>query len=562
MPESRGGMELTELGLGGVLKLFRLRVPPNQREYSWREVHVQQLFDDLARAVMENADYFLGAVVTIPQDDDWLEVVDGQQRLATTAIFLAAIRDYLVSIDEKMLVESINNEFLTGIVRSQRMRAPKLQLNVNDNEMFSRIVAPDMGDIPASVHESHERLLATHKLARERVRSIVSVVADRKQHGDLLDQWVSFLENRAVVVLLRVSNSANAYKMFETLNGRGLRTSQADLIKNYLFGTSGSRMTEVQARWSYMRGTLETIGDADEITITFLRHALIVLSGHLTEAQVYDKIQEIARSTSAVVTLAWNLESMATTYAATFTPDHEKWNRHPEQVGKALETFSLFNIVPMRPLILAVGEKFNVSETTEAYRYLVAMSVRLMIASSTRSGSVEEPLAKASHRIWDSEITTAAELKKVLINVAPSDDTFRAAFTTAKVSNQRLARYYLRALESAAAETRDPWYVVQTDPEKINLEHVMPKKPDESWNGLDADTVSRLTTRLGNLALMRKTDNSLLRSVAFMEKRAVYADSPYVLTRQLGEVAEWSEAAIVARQTQMALLAVKAWSIK
>lgn len=561
MPDARGGMELNEYGLGSVLKQFQLRVPPNQREYSWREVHVKQLFDDLAQAIRDDVDYFLGAVVTIPQGDGWLEVVDGQQRLATTAIFLAAIRDYLADTSESMLVESINNEFLTGIVRSQRVRVPKLQLNVDDNELFSRIVAPDTGAVPEPIHDSHLRLRAAQKLARERVRSIVSVVGDPKQHGDILDQWVSFLENRAVVVLLRVSNSANAYKMFETLNGRGLRTSQADLIKNYLFGTSGTRIAEVQSRWSYMRGTLETIDDDDEITITFLRHALIVLTGHLTEAQVYDKVQEIARSEPAVIALASNLEGMATAYAATFAPDHEKWNSYPEHVGKAIEAFSLFNIVPMRPLILAVGAKFAVPETAEAYRYLVAASVRLMIASSTRSGSVEEPLAQTAHDIWEGKITTAAALKGALKTVVPSDDLFRDAFTTARVSNQRLARYYLRSLESAAASIPDPWFVLQTDPEKINLEHILPKKPDESWT-LDQDTMSRLTTRLGNLALMRKADNSNLRSTAFADKRPVYKTSPYVLTSQLAQASDWNETAIGARQKQMATLAVKAWSTK
>jgi uncharacterized protein with ParB-like and HNH nuclease domain len=51
-----------------------------------------------------------------------------------------------------------------------------------------------------------------------------------------------------VVVLVRVPSGANAYKMFETLNDRGLRTSQADLIKNYLFGRGGARLPEVQTR--------------------------------------------------------------------------------------------------------------------------------------------------------------------------------------------------------------------------------------------------------------------------------------------------------------------------
>ena len=74
--------------------------------------------------------------------------------------------------------------------------------------------------------------------------------------------------------------------------------------------------------------------------------------------------------------------------------------------------------------------------------------------------------------------------------------------------------------------------------------------------------MSRLTTRLGNLALMRKADNSSLRSVAFADKKPIYAASPYVLTAQLSDAEEWNESSIAARQGLMAQLAVKAWSTK
>ena len=76
-------------------------------------------------------------------------------------------------------------------------------------------------------------------------------------------------------MLLKVPDDADAYKMFETLNDRGLRTSQADLVKNYLFGKSGERFAEVQSRWSFMRGALEAL-DEEDITINFLRHALVL----------------------------------------------------------------------------------------------------------------------------------------------------------------------------------------------------------------------------------------------------------------------------------------------
>ena len=130
-----------QLGLGSVLKQYRLTVPPNQREYAWTDREVMQLCRDFAKAISDGEPgYFLGTIVTIPRPDGTLEVVDGQQRLATTAILLAAIRDYLIG-KEDVIVEAIDNDFLTGIDRQRRARVPKLRLNSDDNALFEWIVA-------------------------------------------------------------------------------------------------------------------------------------------------------------------------------------------------------------------------------------------------------------------------------------------------------------------------------------------------------------------------------------------------------------------------------------
>lgn len=245
-------MRFEEAGLGSVLKQHLLAVPPNQREYSWTDEEVIQLFQDYARAIDEDGPYFLGTIVTISGDAGTLEVVDGQQRLATTAILLAGIRDKLDEINEEILVESINNEFLTGIDRKTRERIARLRLNVDDAQVFEQLMQPGDAALEAT-RDSHDRLIDATAEAAKFVEALVSVVAPSDQ-GDLLERWVTFIEHRALVILLTVPDGADAYKMFETLNDRGLRTSQADLIKNYLFGRSGDRLAEVQNKWSYMRG--------------------------------------------------------------------------------------------------------------------------------------------------------------------------------------------------------------------------------------------------------------------------------------------------------------------
>jgi uncharacterized protein with ParB-like and HNH nuclease domain len=184
MPDPKSQIVFEQTGLGDVLKKHLLVVPSNQREYAWTDEEVVQLFQDFGKALGDGSEYFLGTLVTIPRRNGTLEVVDGQQRLATTALLLAAIRDYLFDKNEEVLVESINNEFLTGIDRSKRARVPKLKLNVDDNELFNQLVTGVATDKQAAQRASQRRLIAAHSEAQKFVKQVVATT-EANLHGDI-----------------------------------------------------------------------------------------------------------------------------------------------------------------------------------------------------------------------------------------------------------------------------------------------------------------------------------------------------------------------------------------
>ena len=124
----------------------------------------------------------MGTIVTIPRAGDVLEVSDGQQRLATTAILLSAIRDYLTE-REPAIAEAITGEFLTVIERSSRERIPRLKLNLDDNEYFRARLNGDQPE-PEATKPSHRLIADAFKEARAQVRSIVAS-HDEKTHGDI-----------------------------------------------------------------------------------------------------------------------------------------------------------------------------------------------------------------------------------------------------------------------------------------------------------------------------------------------------------------------------------------
>ena len=547
-----------QLGLASILKQNQLSVPPNQREYSWTDREVRTLLQDFAKAISEgDGSYFLGTIVTIPRANRVLEVVDGQQRLATTAIMLSAFRDYLRTQDS-MISDSIDTEFLTVIDRVNRARVPRLKLNLDDNDYFRARLTGET-PMPTPTKPSHHLINAAFKEAKKQVERIVAGY-DEKDHGDVLNLWVTFIEDRALAVLLRVPDDADAYRMFETLNDRGLRTSQSDLVKNYLFGRSGERVSEAQQRWTFMRGALETMED-DDITITFLRHALIVIHGFVRESQVYDTVQAIAKAPQPVITFAGQLESLANAYVATHNSEHERWNKYSDSTRRAIDVLNLINIRPLRPLMLAILERFVDQHVEKAFMFCVSLGVRLMIASSTRTGSVEEGIAFSAHNIFTGKIATVDDLKVDLKSLIPADAAFEAAFQIATVSNRKLARYYLRSMELAAKQEAEPWHIPNDDRSTINLEHVLPEKPEGNWPQFADEQVKTYFKRIGNLCLMRASDNSTAKSDGFESKKSIFSKSPYLLTKQVGEVKNWTTEDITVRQQILASLALKAWPI-
>jgi hypothetical protein len=564
MTSSNAPIAFQQIGIAGILKGYRLVVPANQRDYSWTEREVTTLLQDFAKSISDDeGEYFLGTIVTIPKSPELLEVVDGQQRLATVAILLSEIRNYLEQ-SEPLISQSIDNQFLTDIDRDRREKVAKLQLNLDDNEFFrTRISAKKGQTLPEPTRASHELITTAFQKAQSQVKKVVSALSP-KDHGDALNKWIRFVEHGAQVILLKVPSEVNAYKMFETLNDRGLKTSQADLVKNYVFGQSGNRLSEAQQKWALMRGALESL-DEEDITVTFLRHALIAIRGFLRTDGVYEAVQAIAKKPQASVQFLTELEALATVYVAIFNPEHEKWNAYPDSMRRSIQTLNLLNIKPFRPLMLAVAHRLSPKEASAAFQMLISWGVRLLIASSTRSGSIEESIAAAANKVFavdqKAPITLAVPLKKELNGVIPGDEQFRQAFEVTSVSKRSLARYYLRSLERAAKGEANPWFIPNDDKEEINLEHVLPEHPEGNWNQFDEDTAAAYVKRLGNLALLLAKSNSNLKSADFTTKKAIYKDSPYELTRQIATQIDWSKERITERQKGLSKLALKAWPL-
>lgn len=550
------GFQFTPTGIAGILKANRLQVPPYQREYSWEKDQVEQLYADFTRAKSDNADYFLGTIVTIKRDQAAsLEIVDGQQRLTTTALLIMSIRDFLAKLGgDEDTVSSIETDYLTTFDRKRRVRMSKLILNVDDRHFFDELLA---GRTPATSRRSHQLLVAAKKLAESHVRTITRPLAEPDQ-PDILNNWLEFLEHNASVILVEAQDGSQAFKMFETLNDRGLKTSQADLVKSYLFGQSSTRVDECLSKWSSIKDNLEALSD-DDREIAFLRHALIASRQFLRTAEIYDFCQRNVRGESNAVAFISELERLSRSYVATFSHSASHWVPYSATARRALEAFNRFNIKPARPLILAAAATLTPQLFERVMSLVLSLSVRLVVAGSTRSETNERAFATTASAITKGELTTFAQIKESLKPIIVGDQEFRDAFSRLRVSKAELARYYLRALEAKNADDSEPWYVANDDPTAMTLEHVLPQNPQGVASPTDVEMHARSYKLLGNVCILNRSANSDLGNMDFEAKSKALKNSPYALTAEIAKNSQWTISEIEKRQRRLAELAVKTW---
>jgi uncharacterized protein with ParB-like and HNH nuclease domain len=262
-------------GIASILKDKNSFVPKYQRSYAWKEENVEHFLQDIGTAISNGAsEYFLGSVVISEKEEDRPEIVDGQQRLATTVILLSAIRDYFFlmnTAEGKERAQMIFSEYLAKKDLDTLELLPKLSLNESDHDYFiKRIVGnPDSPDKKIKAEKkSHERIDKAAIQAKKYVQHLTGITKDPTK--DLV-QWINYLKEKAKVIAVRVPDESNAFTIFETLNDRGLALAVSDLLKNYLFYRSEDRVTEVQYKWVQVISTIESAED-EKTVINFIRN--------------------------------------------------------------------------------------------------------------------------------------------------------------------------------------------------------------------------------------------------------------------------------------------------
>lgn len=483
-------------GIGHILRDQRLTVPPYQRAYSWELEQVSDFWWDLRAAFGSSiAQYFLGTVVLTVQEDDKTTIIDGQQRLATTALLFTALRNEFRRRGDNERAQVIERDYVAAYDLRSAELVPRLELNPDDQELFASLIFDsDNGDTHADTND----LPRTARTLRFFEEQIANEARTAGSHwAETLFHWVEFLEHRARVITVEVSDEADAFLIFETLNARGRELTVADLLKNYLFGLARDDLESVQSHWIAALAALEASAD-EELFTTFVRHLWSSMHGATRERELYSRMKAEISSAPSASAFAHELEDNAGPYAALLASDHPYWSDHASQAPIA-ETLLRLGLEQNRPLLLAALRRFSDEDFEALLELVVSWSVRGLIVGGIGGGTTERAYAEAAVLVTDGAITTTDEVYAELTPIIPTDEAFETVFAGRRINRTRIAKYLLVALVQMEQGNDNPLIVTDRTESAYSLKQLMPRRAGaDDWDHFTDDDVSEYVFRLGN----------------------------------------------------------------
>jgi uncharacterized protein with ParB-like and HNH nuclease domain len=253
-------------------------IPSYQRRYSWQKKQVNALFQDinsLSTVETDNDGHFFGMLLLHSNSHsifNKLEVVDGQQRLTTITLLLKSIQKAFRNIGNTQRSNNINT-FL---------KCSNIQNNTTPNKLIlGNLDASDYGII---MNEGDFEEIKNIRL-KDAICLFDELVGNLVANNTLESFWIKLM-NIAVIIRLDVGTVKDAYKLFETINNRGLKLSATDIIKNLLFGhasklNNGEYLEEVKSIWADIVSNLDGV-NGNNPDIFFRRYFCSILTRKVT----------------------------------------------------------------------------------------------------------------------------------------------------------------------------------------------------------------------------------------------------------------------------------------
>lgn len=540
----------------------QFRIPPYQRPYSWTFEQVDDLWGDL----LDNAPsgHFLGSIVLSTEDLDRPLVIDGQQRLTTLMLLLAALRDEcdlrqmtkdVHRIEKRLTADDLAEgdayfKFKTGsanwpVFRDFVLRGP------HDPQ---RKLLDDETSLQKDVRSRNRPLLANLRRLRGHIAGHLHGMLEAEQPAWLRSFEKNLME-KVDLVVIEVRDLADAFLLFETLNDRGLQLSAADLLKSHVLGqiaksSSDEDVEEASADWDKM---LESLGSQVDVS-RFLRHYLLATVPSVRKEEVFGHFKSLVGIRGA----AWVLDdlSISAAYYGEFeTPSKVSY----EPARKVLTDLQTLRARSCYIALLPARRYLSEADFLDFARLAEVVTFRYSSVVGLGTNDIERRYRDAAQILVESQGGKLEEARSILVGGMPDTEQFLAAFQTLKMGRQYLLRYTMQRIEESLSYTKEQQL---KDSSSVHIEHIMPQTLSAGWRhdlGDDEDLHADYLNRWGNLTLLFSGLNIPASNKSFADKKAHYAESQVALTTALIDVPQWGVAEIEERQRWLGQIADEVW---
>ena len=535
-------------------------VPFFQRHYSWRKENWQRLLDDIV-ALTEESDetkHFLGPLVCtpfhpVPGEVTPYQLIDGQQRLATLTVALAALRDVAKLNALEGLADEIHEDYLIHR-RRQGVQRFKVVPRLGDRGDYESIIEGN----PAGTTMT-AGLLGCYSFFKREWKRLVGSEGDAAVKRHLIASTA-----RLSLVTITVGGE-NPYEIFESLNSTGLPLEESDLIRNFLFmKVPLDEQERFQATcWDAFERRFDAAGGYEKLSPTLFYRSYLMRDGNYCRnkaAYVEFKDRNLSRGLSPTAQVE-ELQKFA---------KFELWLRRPltceaADFREAFSRLQALDITTAHPLLLHLlrrheENKLEPAELLGCFNDLASFVIRRSVCGeSTRGYGKMFPEAIRAIRLH-----ARKDLAEFLLGKGWPDD---AAFIPNLVEfpiykrERNKCRLLLEVLE------REQGHKEELNLKKLSVEHVLPQMIDgddddgESWRNMLGPNWRTLHEKwlhsLGNLTLTGY--NPELGNGSFTDKKSAFAESNVSLNQHFAGLMQWSDQEIRQRGLELARIVAHIW---
>ena len=541
-------------------------VPIYQRLYSWQESECAQLWSDIMRAGRDDrlGAHFTGSIVYVAKDQGTNTsaepdlIIDGQQRVTTVTLLLAALAQRLEELSED------SQEPIDGF--SPRKIRNRFLLNDDEEgeRQFKLILSQEDKDTLISILQRVPPPTACSQRVIENFDFFQSQLA---QPDVDLAAVCRGLEKLVVVDVTLTRNVDNPQLVFEAMNSTGRKLSQADLIRNYVLMDQSPKDQEklYTAYWRPME--LEFNGAAEDQFDQFVRHYLTIKTDEIPRLNdIYEAFKEFTADFTAggesIPTLVAELREYARRYGAIALEKERE-----SKLAPAFKDLDQIKADVVYPFLLEVYTDYELgSITVDEFAEIVNMVTSYIFRRAVcrvPTNSLNKTFAGFTDAIRKDrylESVKAHFLNLKSYRAFPSDAEFHASLLSTDLYHFRRRSYFLRKLENFGRKEH-------VTVEDYTIEHILPQneKLSSSWRVALGDNWQELQQKylhtLGNLTLTGY--NSEYSDHAFAQKRDMkggFRVSPLRLNQGLGQLETWGVAEIEERAARLADDALKIWA--